>query len=138
MLLLIFYIILFLDNQISRSVSIIQWALRIPSKTAYIFNDKIRNIRCKCTLLKALDSYENIFILLHIYYITFIQLNNNKTISQVAKQKASPNGEPIPFTTRLGMAAVAGGCGGILGTPGDMINVRMQNDIKLPVEQRRK
>ena len=56
----------------------------------------------------------------------------------MAKKKASPNGEPISFTTRLGMAAVAGGCGGVLGTPGDMINVRMQNDIKLPVEQRRK
>ena len=39
---------------------------------------------------------------------------------------------------RLGMAAFAGGCGGILGTPGDMINVRMQNDIKLPPDQRRK
>ena len=36
------------------------------------------------------------------------------------------------------MAAFAGGCGGFLGTPGDMINVRMQNDIKLPPEQRRK
>ena len=27
---------------------------------------------------------------------------------------------------------------GIVGTPGDMVNVRMQNDIKLPKEQRRK
>ena len=59
-------------------------------------------------------------------------------VFQVAKQKVSPNGEPISFTMRLGMAAVAGGCGGILGTPGDMINVRMQNDIKLPPDQRRK
>ena len=56
----------------------------------------------------------------------------------MAKQKVSPNGEPISFPMRLGMAAFAGGCGGFLGTPGDMINVRMQNDIKLPPEQRRK
>ena len=55
----------------------------------------------------------------------------------IGKQKKSPNGEPISFTTRLGIAAFAGGCGGILGTPGDMINVRMQNDIKLPPEKRR-
>jgi len=58
-------------------------------------------------------------------------------IYDVAKQKVSPNGEPISFPMRLGMAAFAGGCGGILGTPGDMINVRMQNDIKLPPDQRR-
>ena len=60
-------------------------------------------------------------------------------ILQIAKQKVPPNGEPISFPMRLGMAAFAGGCGGILGTPGDMINVRMQNDIKLPKdsEQRR-
>merc|ERR1712038_1457114 len=58
-------------------------------------------------------------------------------IYEVAKQSVSPNGEPIPFTSRLGMAAVAGACGGFIGTPGDMTNVRMQNDMKLPPEQRR-
>ena len=36
------------------------------------------------------------------------------------------------------MAAVAGACGGFVGTPGDMTNVRMQNDMKLPPDQRRK
>ena len=50
----------------------------------------------------------------------------------------SPNGEPITFVNRVALAAVAGCSGGIVGTPGDMINVRMQNDIKLPPEQRRK
>jgi len=58
-------------------------------------------------------------------------------IYEVAKQKVSPNGEPISFGQRLMMAAVAGGCGGLVGTPGDMVNVRMQNDIKLPKDQRR-
>jgi len=58
-------------------------------------------------------------------------------IYEVAKQSVSPNGEPIPFTSRLGMAAVAGACGGFVGTPGDMTNVRMQNDMKLPPDQRR-
>ena len=41
-------------------------------------------------------------------------------------------------SSRLGMAAVAGACGGFVGTPGDMTNVRMQNDMKLPPDQRRK
>lgn len=58
-------------------------------------------------------------------------------IYDVAKKQVAPNGEPIPFPTLLAIASFAGGCGGIVGTPGDMINVRMQNDIKLPVDQRR-
>jgi len=58
-------------------------------------------------------------------------------IYEMAKQKVSPNGESIPFTSRLAMAAVAGACGGFVGTPGDMTNVRMQNDMKLPADQRR-
>ncbi|XP_057650894.1 mitochondrial dicarboxylate carrier [Diorhabda carinulata] len=41
------------------------------------------------------------------------------------------------FTSKIAIAALAGGAGGIVGTPADMINVRMQNDIKLPVEKRR-
>lgn len=58
-------------------------------------------------------------------------------IYEVSKQSVAPNGESIPFSTRLGMAAVAGGAGGFIGTPGDLVNVRMQNDIKLPKDQRR-
>ena len=59
-------------------------------------------------------------------------------IYEMSKQSVSPNGEKIGFGQSLMMAAVAGGCGGIVGTPGDMVNVRMQNDVKLPPEQRRK
>merc|ERR1711963_179474 len=57
-------------------------------------------------------------------------------IYDVGKKTLSPNGEPIPFMSSLALAAVAGFSGGIVGTPGDMINVRMQNDIKLPADQR--
>ena len=60
------------------------------------------------------------------------------TFLKVGKKTLSPNGEPIPFMKSLALAAVAGFSGGIVGTPGDMINVRMQNDIKLPADQRRK
>ena len=59
-------------------------------------------------------------------------------IYNVAKQTVAPNGEKIPFLQSLLMAAGAGACGGFVGTPGDMVNVRMQNDVKLPPEQRRK
>ncbi|XP_075231952.1 mitochondrial dicarboxylate carrier-like [Lycorma delicatula] len=59
-------------------------------------------------------------------------------IYEVSKQTVSPNGEPISFTMKVLMAAGAGAAGGLVGTPADMVNVRMQNDIKLPPEKRRK
>jgi len=58
-------------------------------------------------------------------------------IYEMSKQSVAPNGEAIPFQKRLVMAGMAGGCGGLVGTPGDMVNVRMQNDVKLPPDQRR-
>ena len=36
-------------------------------------------------------------------------------IYDTAKQYVSPNGEPISFLQRVGMAASAGACGGIIG-----------------------
>lgn len=41
------------------------------------------------------------------------------------------------FAGKILLAGFAGTCGGIVGTPADMVNVRMQNDVKLPAEQRR-
>jgi len=58
-------------------------------------------------------------------------------IYEVAKQRLAGDGGPIPFSKRVALAGVAGACGGLMGTPGDMINVRMQNDVKLPLDQRR-
>jgi len=58
-------------------------------------------------------------------------------IYDILKHQISPNGEAIPFHVRLAMAATAGFFGGVLGNPGDMINVRMQNDMKLPPDVRR-
>lgn len=59
-------------------------------------------------------------------------------IYEVAKQSVSAKGGEAGFGTRVAMAAVAGAAGGFIGTPADMVNVRMQNDIKLPAEKRRK
>ncbi|KRX26123.1 Mitochondrial dicarboxylate carrier [Trichinella nelsoni] len=44
---------------------------------------------------------------------------------------------PAPFYQKVAIAAISGGCGGLVGTPGDMVNVRMQNDMKLPADKRR-
>lgn len=57
---------------------------------------------------------------------------------QVAKQAIAPHGEAVSFPQRVALAAVAGAAGGLVGTPADLVNVRMQNDIKLPPETRRK
>lgn len=57
-------------------------------------------------------------------------------IYEMAKQSLGTT-QPS-FGIAVSMAALAGAAGGLVGTPGDMINVRMQNDMKLPPEQRRK
>uniref|UniRef100_T1PDR2 Mitochondrial carrier protein n=1 Tax=Musca domestica TaxID=7370 RepID=T1PDR2_MUSDO len=41
------------------------------------------------------------------------------------------------FLGKITLASLSGCFGGIVGTPADMVNVRMQNDVKLPAEQRR-
>ncbi|CAG2183306.1 unnamed protein product, partial [Oppiella nova] len=58
-------------------------------------------------------------------------------IYEVAKQRISPNGEQLPLLQKMLLAGVSGAVGGFIGTPADMVNVRMQNDIKLPAESRR-
>ncbi|XP_077022328.1 mitochondrial dicarboxylate carrier [Tamandua tetradactyla] len=43
----------------------------------------------------------------------------------------------LPFYKKVLLGALGGFTGGFVGTPADMINVRMQNDMKLPPSQRR-
>lgn len=56
-------------------------------------------------------------------------------IYEVVKQSLNTDSG---FAAKVGIAAAAGAAGGFVGTPADMVNVRMQNDIKLPPEKRRK
>lgn len=44
----------------------------------------------------------------------------------------------MPFYQKLLLAGLSGAAGGVVGTPGDLINVRMQNDVKVSPELRRK
>ncbi|XP_042360574.1 mitochondrial dicarboxylate carrier isoform X2 [Plectropomus leopardus] len=43
----------------------------------------------------------------------------------------------IPFYQKILLGAFGGFAGGFIGTPADLVNVRMQNDVKLPVKLRR-
>lgn len=39
--------------------------------------------------------------------------------------------QPLPFYQKALLAGFSGACGGFVGTPGDLVNVRMQNDVKV-------
>ncbi|PAA49839.1 hypothetical protein BOX15_Mlig022545g1, partial [Macrostomum lignano] len=43
----------------------------------------------------------------------------------------------MSFAESAGVALIGGFVGGVVGNPADMVNVRMQNDVKLPLDQRR-
>ncbi|CAH8618284.1 unnamed protein product [Heterobilharzia americana] len=55
-------------------------------------------------------------------------------IYETYKQSKS---SPLPFGESAIVAMVSGFCGGIVGNPADMVNVRMQNDMKIPEYERR-
>ncbi|KAL4712297.1 hypothetical protein ACJJTC_004059 [Scirpophaga incertulas] len=59
-------------------------------------------------------------------------------IYEMAKQTLAPkDGSPIPFYMSAFLAGLGGFAGGFVGNPADLVNVRMQNDVKLPKEHRR-
>ena len=53
-------------------------------------------------------------------------------IYEVMKQKKCPHGEKISLIERIAMATFSGTLGGMVGTPPDVVKIRMQNDVKLP------
>lgn len=63
----------------------------------------------------------------------------------VKKQMAIANKEggsgvaaaPMPFYQKVFLSGISGAVGGLVGSPADLINVRMQNDVKLAPELRR-
>ncbi|KAI1716070.1 mitochondrial carrier protein [Ditylenchus destructor] len=52
-------------------------------------------------------------------------------------KKQFPIDQQLPFYQKVFLAGVSGACGGVVGSPADLLNVRMQNDIKLPPAERR-
>ncbi|GAB1597295.1 mitochondrial dicarboxylate carrier-like [Argonauta hians] len=58
-------------------------------------------------------------------------------IYDVVKKKLTEGDKVMPFYQKVLAAGMSGAIGGVVGTPADLVNVRMQNDIKLPQDQRR-
>ncbi|XP_014680968.1 PREDICTED: mitochondrial dicarboxylate carrier-like isoform X2 [Priapulus caudatus] len=62
-------------------------------------------------------------------------------VYEVAKQtwinSQDDKTKPLPFYMKILIAGTAGAMGGFVGTPGDMVNVRMQNDMKIEKALRR-
>lgn len=58
-------------------------------------------------------------------------------VYEAAKEFITKPGEKISFCEKIGIAAVGGIIGGFIGTPADLLNIRMQNDIILPPAKRR-
>uniref|UniRef100_A0A915AJD7 Mitochondrial dicarboxylate carrier n=1 Tax=Parascaris univalens TaxID=6257 RepID=A0A915AJD7_PARUN len=56
---------------------------------------------------------------------------------ETIKKQFPGDSTTIPFYQKALIAGISGACGGWVGTPGDMVNVRMQNDMKLAPEKRR-
>ncbi|XP_051491032.1 mitochondrial dicarboxylate carrier isoform X2 [Apus apus] len=59
-------------------------------------------------------------------------------IYETARDRLGQGGQgPPPFYQKVLLGAVGGFTGGFVGTPADMVNVRMQNDVKQPPALRR-
>jgi dicarboxylate transporter 10 len=62
-----------------------------------------------------------------------------ESLTDLIKKQSSDKGGKfdMPFYQKIFIAGSSGLIGGIVGTPADLTNVRMQNDTKLPMDQRR-
>lgn len=58
-------------------------------------------------------------------------------VYNIGKNHLTTGRKEMPFYQKILLAGASGGIGGIVGTPADLVNVRMQNDAKLPLDQRR-
>lgn len=58
-------------------------------------------------------------------------------IYETVKKQVEVPGRSMAFYEKVLLGGIAGLAGGFVGTPADLINVRMQNDVKLPPAERR-
>jgi dicarboxylate transporter 10 len=58
-------------------------------------------------------------------------------VYEALKDRVTTADQKPSFLTLVGMASISGFAGGVVGNPGDILNVRMQHDAALPREQRR-
>lgn len=50
---------------------------------------------------------------------------------EVGSSRLRKGDAPLPFYQKIAVGALSGFIGGIIGNPADMVNVRMQNDVKI-------
>uniref|UniRef100_A0A0N5BEA4 Mitochondrial carrier n=1 Tax=Strongyloides papillosus TaxID=174720 RepID=A0A0N5BEA4_STREA len=77
------------------------------------------------SLLRQITYSTARFAFYEFFKSTFLYLNNE-----------DPDND-VPFDYKVILASFAGAISGFIGTPGDLVNVRMQNDIKVCDEHRR-
>nr|AKN21602.1 slc25a-34 [Schmidtea mediterranea] len=65
------------------------------------------------------------------------QLTYSMTRFGIYETYKKKKGANLPFYEKAAVSMVAGFIGGIVGNPADMVNVRMQNDMKIAKELRR-
>ncbi len=58
-------------------------------------------------------------------------------VYEFGKIKISNGEKDLSFIKKILLAGASGFLGSVIGNPADLVNVRMQNDVKLPLEQRR-
>ncbi len=58
-------------------------------------------------------------------------------VYEFGKAKISSGEKDLAFYKKILLAGGSGFLGSIIGNPADLVNVRMQNDVKLPMDQRR-
>lgn len=66
------------------------------------------------------------------------QLTYSTTRFGIYEMSKQHFGQDIGFVGTILLAGSSGAAGGFIGTPADLVNVRMQNDVKLAPESRRK
>ena len=67
----------------------------------------------------------------------FYESAKDHILSRQEFQDSRHKTKKLTFFQSIVIAGIGGGLGSIFGSPADLINVRMQNDLKLPVNERR-
>lgn len=67
----------------------------------------------------------------------FYETAKEYILSRKECEKSSHKIKKLTFVQSILIAGIGGGLGSIFGSPADLINVRMQNDLKLPINERR-
>nr|CAD7452216.1 unnamed protein product [Timema tahoe] len=117
-----------------------EWVLKEYEKVyPHLYGGRMENHLGKTTISTPdQDSNLDLSVIGSLVYFKSDALEYAATeAGKAAKQHLNPKDGTVPFYQKVIIASIGGTIGGFIGTPADVINVRMQNDIKLPPEKRR-